>query len=138
MLLTGTYNTRSGCLPDRFLLGVTTLLKMAWRHDPDCLATSWFISCVGDVLEVLPTFRNLLTKINIIVLVYSNSKSWSYLYLGSTWFESKLGKWKFWLTTFVVYQSSVEETVGTFPFKYLPTMCSSCWMLYNFWSWSSI
>jgi len=49
------------CLPDRFLLGVTTLLKIAWRHDPDCRATSWCNSCVGDVFEVLPTFMNLST-----------------------------------------------------------------------------
>lgn len=49
------------CLPDRFLFGVTTLLKIAWRHDPDCRATSWCNSCVGDVFEVLPTFMNLST-----------------------------------------------------------------------------
>jgi len=49
------------CLPDRFLLGVTTLLKIAWRHDPDCRVTSWCNSCVGDVFEVLPTFMNLST-----------------------------------------------------------------------------
>jgi hypothetical protein len=77
------------CLPDRFLLGVTTLLKIAWRHDPDCRATSWCNSCVGDVFEVLPTFMNLSTFCFSVIFTQQTD-----LQLVSNQFTSRLGKQK--------------------------------------------
>lgn len=46
----------------RFLLGVTTVLKMACLHEPDCL-----VAFSGSSLGELPTFRKLKHILTIII-----------------------------------------------------------------------